>query len=35
VLYAGAAAVAFLLELCALAALGYWGAVDGRAPLQL
>lgn len=25
-----AAAVAFLLELCALAALGYWGAVAGH-----
>ncbi len=29
-LYAVAATVAFLLELCALAALGYWGAVAGR-----
>ena len=29
-LYALAAAVAFLLELCALAALGYWGAVAGH-----
>ena len=29
-LYAPAAAVAFLLELCALAALGYWGAVAGH-----
>jgi hypothetical protein len=30
VLYAVAAAVAFLLELCALAALGYWGAHAGN-----
>jgi hypothetical protein len=29
-LYALAATVAFLLELCALAALGYWGAVAGH-----
>jgi hypothetical protein len=28
--YGAAAAVAFLLELCALAALGYWGAVTGH-----
>jgi hypothetical protein len=28
--YAVAAAVAFLLELCALAALGYWGAYAGN-----
>ena len=29
-LYGLAATVAFLLELCALAALGYWGAVAGH-----
>jgi hypothetical protein len=29
-LHALAATVAFLLELCALAALGYWGAVAGH-----
>ena len=33
VLKAGNEALRFLLELCALAALGYWGYVTGRQPV--